>query len=89
MTTASSSSMWPYCCMVLGNTMTSMDRSQVLEDEDGHEVALLGPLLLEGGDHAADDPDGAVGRVARARRWCTSVLRRSDASAPMSGWSVT
>ena len=28
--------------------------AQVLQHEDGHEVALLGPLALQAGDHAAD-----------------------------------
>ena len=36
---------------------------QVLEDEDGHEVALLGPLALEVGDEAADDPQQARRRL--------------------------
>ena len=33
---------------------------EVLEDEHGHEVALLGPLALQRGDQAADGADGAV-----------------------------
>ena len=53
-------------------------RLEVLQDEDGHQVALLGPLALQAGDHAADDAhravldlgevgDGAVGPAAQRR----------------------
>ena len=42
-----------------------LDRAlQVLEDEHGHQVALLGPLALQAGDHPADRALGAVVQVA-------------------------
>ena len=78
-TTASSTSLWPCSVIVFGKTITSIEALQVLQGEHRHQVALLGPLALEAGDHAADRRASAPSsRLSAARRWCTSVRRRSE-----------
>ena len=53
-TIASASSSSPYCSIVFGNTITSIDGREVFEHERGHEVAALGVLALQPGDDARD-----------------------------------
>ena len=58
---------------------------EVLEGEGGHQLAPLGVLADQAGDHPADPAQLALARSPGTRRACTSVCRRRAASAPSSG----
>lgn len=51
---------------------------EVLEDEDGHELALLRPLLLQVRDHAADPLHGAVGGIAELAEGAVDAPAQRD-----------